>query len=111
MFSAYPAVVRARLGTLTREHKILSGSELIALGVRDCNAPKSIEPRPGEQQTLVASAKSLKIRSERLRQEGGQTSFLANLVGKVAFVFGASDIALGQTSEGRLNQPRASLNR
>src|SRR5271165_7356875 len=36
MFNSYPAAVRARLGTLTREYKVLRGSELISLGIRDC---------------------------------------------------------------------------
>ena len=36
LFSTYPAPVQARLGTLTREYKVLSGAELISLGVRDC---------------------------------------------------------------------------
>ncbi|MHB8886911.1 MAG: hypothetical protein ACYC5H_17845 [Methylovirgula sp.] len=40
LFDAYPAAVRARLGTLTRKFKILRGTDLIALGVRDCNAPR-----------------------------------------------------------------------
>lgn len=40
LFDAYPAAVRARLGTLTRKFKVLRGRELIALGVRDCNAPR-----------------------------------------------------------------------
>jgi hypothetical protein len=36
LFDSYPAAVRARLGFLTRQYKVLSGVELIALGVRDC---------------------------------------------------------------------------
>jgi hypothetical protein len=51
LFDSYPAAVRARLGTLTRNYKVLSGSELIKLGIRDCNEPKTNEPR-----ILVASA-------------------------------------------------------
>lgn len=51
MFGSYPAPVQARLGSLTREYKVLRGSELIALGVRDCNTPK-----PGEPKIMVASA-------------------------------------------------------
>ena len=45
LFDSYPAAVRARLGTLTRNYKVLSGSELIELGIRDCNEPKTNEPR------------------------------------------------------------------
>ena len=36
LFDSYPAAVRDRLGYLTRQYKVLSGVELIALGVRDC---------------------------------------------------------------------------
>jgi hypothetical protein len=52
LFSTYPAAVRARLGTLTREYRVLRGSDLIALGVRDCTAP-----HPSEPKIMVASAK------------------------------------------------------
>jgi hypothetical protein len=51
LFDSYPAAVRARLGTLTRYYKVLSGSELIKLGIRDCDEPETNEPR-----TMVASA-------------------------------------------------------
>jgi hypothetical protein len=50
MMAAYPAAVRQRLGELTRQYKVLTGSELIRLGIRDCNAPR--EPR-----ILIARAK------------------------------------------------------
>jgi len=36
LFDSYPATVRARLGDLTRQYKVLGGRELIALGVRNC---------------------------------------------------------------------------
>lgn len=39
LWSSYPQGVREKLGTLTRKYKVLRGSELIALGVRNCNAP------------------------------------------------------------------------
>ena len=39
LWSAYPPAVREKLGNLTRQYKILRGSELIALGMRNCNAP------------------------------------------------------------------------
>jgi hypothetical protein len=38
LFRSYPHTVRARLGYLTRKFKTLSGEDLIALGVRDCEA-------------------------------------------------------------------------
>jgi hypothetical protein len=37
LFDSYPTAVRGRLGYLTRQYKVLSGVELIALGVRDCS--------------------------------------------------------------------------
>ena len=36
MFDSYPAAVQGRLGYLTRQYKVLSGVELIALGMRNC---------------------------------------------------------------------------
>ncbi|MGO9390258.1 hypothetical protein [Rhodoblastus sp.] len=51
MMAVYPAAVRQRLGVLTRQYKILTGSELIRLGIRDCNAPR--EPR-----IMIARAKA-----------------------------------------------------
>ena len=36
LFNSYPAPVQARLGYLTRQYKVLSGRELIALGMRNC---------------------------------------------------------------------------
>jgi hypothetical protein len=49
LFDSYPPAVRARLGTLTRKFKVLSGKELIALGVRDCNAPHIMVARAKPQ--------------------------------------------------------------
>jgi hypothetical protein len=40
LVSSYPASVQARLGILKRKYKVLRGSELIALGIRDCNVPR-----------------------------------------------------------------------
>ena len=40
MMEAYPTAVRERLGELTRQYKVLTGSELIRLGIRDCNSPQ-----------------------------------------------------------------------
>jgi hypothetical protein len=40
LMASYPSAVRERLGVLTRNYKVLTGSELIRLGVRDCNAPR-----------------------------------------------------------------------
>ena len=40
LWQSYPQPVRARLGTLTRQYKVIRGDELISLGVRDCTAPQ-----------------------------------------------------------------------
>jgi hypothetical protein len=48
LFDSYPAAVRARLGNLTREYRVLGGRELIALGVRSCQQ---------DDRTLVAARK------------------------------------------------------
>jgi len=63
LFNTYPDAVRARLGTLTRDFKILRGSELIALGIRDCTEPrimvasagKTVQ-RPLDQDSSLTSA-------------------------------------------------------
>lgn len=50
LFNSYPAQVRARLGFLTRQYKVLSGRELIALGMRNCT--------PGHDEgVMIASRK------------------------------------------------------
>jgi len=45
MYASYPAAVQARLGTLTRTFKVLTGAELIAAGIRDCNSPRIMMAR------------------------------------------------------------------
>src|SRR6202011_5421266 len=82
LFDSYPAAVRARLGTLTRNYKVLSGSELIELGIRDCNEPKTNEPR-----LMVASAAAGK--PPPATQPGAEKPLLAGLVDKMLSVFGA----------------------
>lgn len=49
LFSSYPAAVQSRLGYLTRRYTVLSGAELIALGVRSCN---------GDNRILIAQPKA-----------------------------------------------------
>jgi hypothetical protein len=82
LFDSYPAAVRARLGTLTRNYKVLSGSELIELGIRDCNEPKTNEPR-----LMVASAAAGK--PPPAAQPGAKKPLLAGLMDKMLSVFGA----------------------
>jgi hypothetical protein len=69
LFNTYPAPVRERLGTLTKQFTILRGQELIDLGVRDCDAPQprimlaqaSIRPLPD-----TSSGSGLSMLSGRL---------------------------------------------
>ena len=96
LFDSYPAAVRARLGTLTRNYKVLSGSELIKLGIRDCNEPKSNEPKPNEPKSnepriVVASAAARK--PPLAAQAGAEKPLLAGLMDKMLSVFGAGEAA------------------
>ncbi|MEK4035668.1 hypothetical protein WOC76_05140 [Methylocystis sp. IM3] len=60
LFAAYPAAVQARLGYLTREYRVLRGSELIALGMRNCN---------GDNPVLIASRSQRQAVSASVRPE------------------------------------------
>ncbi len=51
LWGAYPQPVRERLGFLTRQYKIIRGSDLIAMGFRNCNAPA---PQPN---IMIAKAR------------------------------------------------------
>jgi len=59
LFASYPAAVQARLGHLTREYRVLTGTELIALGMRNCEGgPTMIASRKQRApSTSVASAR------------------------------------------------------
>jgi hypothetical protein len=84
LLDSYPAAVRARLGGLTREYKVLRGSELIELGVRNCS----------EERTMVASTAPRKTPPMRARAEpqpAGQGSFFAGLMDKMWSAFGAGE--------------------
>jgi hypothetical protein len=48
LFASYPTAVQERLGNLTRKYRVLTGAELIELGLRNCN---------GDDRTIVASRK------------------------------------------------------
>ena len=59
LFASYPAAVQARLGYLTREYRVLSGRELIALGMRNCEGDNPVliaSRRQRQAPTAVASA-------------------------------------------------------
>ncbi|MCL2384281.1 MAG: hypothetical protein FWC84_00390 [Alphaproteobacteria bacterium] len=89
MFASYPAAVQARLGTLTRDYKVLRGQELIALGIRDCNGPRPIEPKPSDQQILVASATPHHVLASVMPAASSEPPALANLMDKVPSIFGS----------------------
>jgi hypothetical protein len=91
LFDSYPAAVQARLGTLTRNYKVLSGSELIKLGIRDCNEPKPNEPKTNEPRIVVASAAARK--PPLAAQAGAEKPLLAGLMDKMLSVFGAGGTA------------------
>jgi hypothetical protein len=84
LFNSYPGAVRARLGALTRDYKVLRGSELIALGIRNCNEPRTVEPN-----IMVASpaAPPRTVAAE----PGAQRPLLAGLMDKMLSVFGAGE--------------------
>jgi hypothetical protein len=87
LFNSYPPAVRERLGALTRDYKVLRGAELIALGVRDCNAPRESEPR-----TMVASNAARKAAAAPALADSSaprQESLFGGLMRNVASVFGA----------------------
>jgi hypothetical protein len=79
LFSTYPATVQARLGTLTREYKVLSGAELISLGVRDCNEKRIMvakaAPVPEDKDSLARIVQGMKgaliTGSERIGERVG----------------------------------------
>ncbi len=85
LFDSYPAAVRARLEVLTRNYKVLSGSELIELGIRDCNEPKTNQPKTNEPRIAVASAAG---KPPFAAQPGAEKPLLAGLMDKMLSVFG-----------------------
>ncbi|PPD09991.1 MAG: hypothetical protein CTY30_10590 [Methylocystis sp.] len=59
LFASYPAAVQARLGNLTREYRVLTGTELIALGMRNCEGGSTMiaSRKQRAPSTSVASAR------------------------------------------------------
>lgn len=74
LWTSYPQAVRERLGFLTRNYKVIQGSELIAMGFRNCNAPA---PQPN---IMIAKAR----RQEAPASAGG---FLSGVQTAVAALF------------------------
>jgi hypothetical protein len=85
LFESYPPAVRTRLGTLTRDYKVLRGSELIALGVRDCNEPRVMVASNAPSKTPFKTPPSA-VQAELHPAEQG--SLLNGLLRNMASVFG-----------------------
>ncbi|WP_180982489.1 hypothetical protein [Methylocella silvestris] len=106
LFNSYPPAVRARLGALTRQYKVLRGEELIALGVRNCAAP-----RPGEPSIMVASnASQRKVAQGRPAAvdaggAGAEESIFGGLLRSVASTL--ASIGSGPAQPPRLELARA----
>ena len=75
LFHTYPDAVRERLGTLTKQFTIMRGSELIDLGVRDCN-------QGPEPPIMVATATSKPI-GEGALSGGGFAALTGRLQGMI----------------------------
>lgn len=89
LFNSYPPAVREKLGFLTRQYKILRGSELIALGVRDCNAPRPSEPRIMVASNAPRKAAPAAAVADARTPADQQASMFGGLMRNVASVFGA----------------------
>jgi hypothetical protein len=53
LFRSYPVAVQQRLGYLTRQYRVLSGSELISLGIRNCNGDRTMIAANGRRGRTV----------------------------------------------------------
>ena len=86
LFASYPAQVQARLGYLTRDYRVLSGSELIALGMRNCNGdnPVLIAARKEKAGANVASAtQSTAQPTAQGAQQGAQQGSWGDIASRV----------------------------
>ena len=75
LFNSYPAPVRARLGTLTRQYKVLSGRELIALGMRNCT--------PGHDDGVMIASRKDAARAVAQAPEAPRDDALTNMAQSV----------------------------
>jgi hypothetical protein len=84
LFNSYPAAVRARLGGLTRAYRVMRGSELIGLGIRNCSDPRTM---------VATAAMPRKVSAPRVRTDtppSNQGSIFDGLVQGVMAVFDPS---------------------
>jgi hypothetical protein len=74
LFASYPAQVQARLGYLTREYHVLSGVELIALGMRNCNGDNPVLVASRKQKALGALAQNEAVPSAQASSSNSNSS-------------------------------------
>ena len=64
LMSSYPPAVQQRLGGLTRQYQVLTGAELIRLGMRNCEGPRQpeimiarahVKPQPTQQDAFSST--------------------------------------------------------
>ena len=96
LFNTYPVAVRERLGALTKQFTVLSGSELIDLGVRDCEAP---EPR-----VMVAQAMIKPLPTSMTSGESGLSLLTGKLQGLIPS-FGKPEAPAAKTGAPRVSAP------
>lgn len=94
LLNSYPPAVRERLGALTRDYRVLRGAELIALGVRDCDAPRGTEMMVASNAAHKAAAASALAYASAPQQD----SLFGGLLRNVASAFGAPG---GRSEPGR----------
>lgn len=93
LFDSYPAAVRARLGGLTRDYRVLRGSELIALGIKNCS-----EPRVTVAMATPQKPTTRPVQAETARSQQG--SFFTGLMQGVLDVFDRTTDPARQNPEG-----------
>ena len=97
LFHTYPGAVRERLGTLTKQFTILRGSELIDLGVRDCD--QAPEPR-----IMVAAATSKPLAPGTLTG-GGLAALTGRLEGMIPNFGATPELVPDEGRPARRNAP------
>jgi hypothetical protein len=84
LFVSYPSAVQARLGNLTRQYRVLTGAELIELGVRNCN---------GDGRTVVASTKPPAAVPAQLAAQNPLSDIAQNVQTTIANVWRRPEVA------------------
>jgi hypothetical protein len=109
LFASYPAQVQARLGYLTREYHVLSGVELIALGMRNCNGDNPVLVASRKQKALGALAQNEAAPSAQASASNSSSlansSSPANSWGDIARKVQTAVASALATPDGRANAP------